>query len=292
MSYATHNTYDDSGHLVATFNPDEGLTRFKVDQKGRVHFSQTAGQRANGAAWTRTYYDQIFRVAAVGQTNTQPPATVDSDGYGVVPSNAPESTFTDLADPSSMMSINRYDTYSAGVAGEDDPVAFFSSTNSSLSALLPSNDIWGPFADGHLVQTYELDPTIPGAAADRRRTVERYFYDQDGRIVIRWVSHRDSSGNWRHFAIGIFYDFAGRVKRLVYPTGPGGDPLQVVYTYDDLGRLFAVGTAQDRAYFARYAYQPTGEVRAIIYGPGEGFVAKRMLQDPQGWLRSLAIQGR
>ena len=292
LSYATHNSYDASGHLVATYNPDEGLTRFKVDQKGRVHFSQTEGQRDNGSSWTRTYYDQIFRVVAVGQATTQPPPSVNGEGYGVVASDAPLESFSDIAGPSSLLSLNRYDTYGAGWAGEDDPVTFFRDASPALGNLLPANEIWSAFADGHLVQTYELDPTIAESAPDRRRTVERYFYDQDGHIVIRWVSLRGSDGAWRHFAIGIFYDFAGRVKRLVYPSGPGGVPLQVAYTYDDLGRLFAVGTPQDKAYFARYAYEPTGEVRAIIYGPGEGFVAKRALSDPQGWLRELTVQGR
>jgi hypothetical protein len=293
LPYATHNSYDDSGHLIATFNPDEGLTLFKVDQKGRVHYSQNATQRARNA-WTHTYYDQIFRIVAVGETTTAPPLNLNTIGLDVVSSDAPESSFADMTSSSAYLSINRYDDYSSVRSGEDDPIAFFKNEggNPLLSAILPPKVIWGGFSDGHLVQTYELDPAIAETVSDRRRTVERYFYDQDGRIVIRWVSHRSSEGSWRHFAIGIYYDFAGRVKRLVYPSGPGGDPLQVVYTYDELGRLFAVGTPKDKGYFARYAYQATGEIKAIIYGPGEGFAAKRMLQDPQGWLRSLAIQGR
>lgn len=274
LPYATHNAYDGSGHLVASFNPDEGTTRFWVDQKGRVHFSQTEGQRKKSPqSWTRTYYDQIFRVVAVGETTTAP--GIDPESTGVVPANTVSTAFPDLN--SASLSRNLYDAY---VAGEDDPTASASGLPQPVRDLLPAKELWERFPDGHLTLTY--DPN----------TRERYFYDQDGRIVIRWVSLKDSGGAWKHFAIGIYYDFAGRVKRLVYPAGPGGDPLQVVYTYDELGRLFAVGTPQDRAYFARYAYQPTGEVRSVIYGPGEGLVAKRMVQDPQGWLRSLTVQGK
>jgi|GEM_PF-4189471 len=274
IPYATHNAYDGSGHLVATYNPDEGLTLFKVDQKGRVHLSQTESQRSNKDSagntrtptWTRTLYDAIFRVIAVGETTTVP-----SDLEAVT-----SSTYTaDLATLSTAyLSKNFYDTYL------DDPSTDVR-LDAKVRAQLPDKaTLWGSFADGHLVQTSDA------------RTTERYYYDQDGRIVIRWVSITGAAGTTSQFAIGIFYDFAGRVKRLVYPAGPGGDPLQVVYTYDDLGRLFAVGTPVDKGYFARYVYHPTGELRSIIYGPGDGFVAKRMLQDPQGWLRQVAVQGK
>lgn len=282
VSYTTFNAYDSSGHLVATYNPDEGLTRFKVDQKGRVQASQTESQRAV-SHWTRTLYDQIFRVRAVGECldSSLPPDSEASADQVVV--NPAQSDFSAIPPPvgtpaysllPGFVSVNYYDDYGTSdptQAPELDPV---------VRALLPGKELWGAFADGHLVRTE--DP----------RTIERYFYDQDGHVVIRWVAIQDGSSQWQHFAIGIFYDFAGRVKRLVYPAGPTGTPLQVVYTYDDLGRLFAVGTPDDNAYFARYAYLPTGEVKAIVYGPGEGFAAKRMLQDPQGWLRALTVQGK
>ncbi|WP_306591274.1 hypothetical protein [Geothrix sp. 21YS21S-4] len=274
LPYATHNAYDASGHLVATHNPDEGITRFWVDQKGRAYYSQTEGQRRKSPqTWTRTYYDQIFRVVAVGETTGAPGTNFEIEG--VVPANESGTSFSALATEG--LSRNLYDAY---VTGEDDPLAAASNLPQAVRDLLPAKELWERFPDGHLTLTFD------GA------TRERYFYDQDGRVVIRWVSLLDGRGAWQHHAVGIYYDFAGRVKRIVYPSGPSGDPLQVVYTYDELGRLFAVGTLQDKAYFARYAYQPTGEIRSVIYGPGEGFVAKRMVQDPQGWLRSLTIQGK
>lgn len=269
--YATYNAYDDSGHLVSTFNPDEGLTRFWVDQKGRAHFSQTEGQRSRGA-YTRTLYDAIYRVLAVGETADNATPIPELEGLPVFDPSSAEFAAAAEALKENSRSKKFYDIYG------DDPSAD-SRLDTNIRPLLPNSDLWKPFADGHLTRTEDAN------------SIERYFYDQDGRIVIRWVSLKDGSSE-RNFAIGIYYDFAGRVKRLVYPTGPGGEPLQVVYTYDDLGRLFAVGTPLDKAYFARYAYHATGEVKAIIYGPGEGFAAKRMLQDPQGWLRSLTIQGR
>jgi len=273
IPYATHNAFDDSGHLIATFNPDEGLTRFKVDQKGRVHFSQSASQR-NRSAWTRTLYDQIFRVRAIGEVIDSTASGADLEAPPIVIDGS-QSNFD--GSPFSLVggtSINFYDDYFGA-----DPLST-TTLDSKIRAQLPPAILWDAFADGHLTRTEDLN------------VVERYFYDQDGRIIIRWVSLKDGAGATRDFAIGIYYDFAGRVKRLVYPAGPTGEPLQVVYTYDDLGRLFAVGTPMDSSYFARYAYHPTGEVRAIIYGPGEGIAAKRILQDPQGWLRTLTIQGR
>lgn len=273
IAYATHNAYDDSGHLIATYNPDEGLTRFMVDQKGRVHFSQTASQRAR-STWTRTLYDQIFRVRAIGEVTDSSASSTDIEAPPIV-TNGGQRNFD--ASPFSLtdaVSVNIYDDYQGA-----DPLNAVG-INVKVRAQLPPAILWDAFADGHLTSTEDSN------------SVERYFYDQDGRIVIRWVSLKDGGGATRDFAIGIYYDFAGRVKRLIYPAGPTGDPLQVVYTYDDLGRLFAVGTPLDPSYFARYAYHPTGELRAIIYGPGEGFAAKRMLQDPQGWLRTLTIQGR
>lgn len=288
VAYATYNAYDQSGHLVATYTPDEGLTRFIVDQKGRVHFSQTAGQRARNA-WTRTIFDGVLRVAAVGEVADQ--AWGDGELAGKTDVRA---AFLGLGD-TPYRAMNTYDLYADDTEAWGDALAGVDTTVDGVTTrtwpnlpsalgrvvpLLPGKELWQPFADGHLTQTSD------------GKAIERYCYDQDGRIVIRWVQLKQGDGSWRHFAIGIYYDFAGRVKRLVYPSGPGGNPLQVVYTYDELGRLYAVGTPQDKAYFARYAYQPTGEVRAIIYGPGEGFVAKRMLQDPQGWLRTLTVQGR
>lgn len=277
LPYATYNAYDASGHIVATYNPDEGLTKFIVDQKGRVHFSQTEGQRASDrAVWTRTVYDGALRVAAVGEVADVSVTTSEVAGVDAAQLDATYNTLTS----GTYRSRNFYDQYR-----ERDTDTEWNPKTSvvlpvALRTLLPDTVLWQAFPEGHLTETRD------------ERTTERYFYDQDGRIVIRWVQLKQSDGAYRHFAIGIYYDFAGRVKRLVYPSGPGGDPLQVVYTYDELGRLFAVGTPQDKAYFARYAYQPTGEVRAIIYGPGEGFVAKRMLQDPQGWLRQLSIQSK
>lgn len=297
IPFATHNAYDYAGHLLATYSPDEGLTRFIVDQKGRVHYSQSESQRgkkdAQGNAaplWTRTLYDEIFRVVAVGEQK----GAEGTDFAGGVEELPRVKIFPLEGDPefgklisSDSRSINIYDTYQDFPADPntvtDNPESLLWDTRVPvpLHNVLPHPTLWAAFADGHLTQTKD------------GRSIERYYYDQDGRIVMRWVTmFPEDEARRREFFIGIYYDFAGRVKRLVYPAGPTGDPLQVVYTYDDLGRLFAVGTPQDKAYFARYAYHPTGELRAIVYGPGEGFAAKRMLQDPQGWLRAITIQGR
>lgn len=278
--YATFNAYDYAGHLMATYNPDEGLTRFLVDQKGRVHYSQTEKQRAAGT-WTRTLYDGVFRVLAVGELNSTIVPIADLETIPTFdPTLAAFTTALGTLNPSSR-SQNKYDSYidMPFTVVNGNRVPFSGLTLDQVKAL-PGDELWGAFSDGHLTMT-----TDPGAT-------ERYFYDQDGRIVIRWVSLNPAGGTTRHFTIGIFYDFAGRVKRIVYPSGPSGDPLQVVYSYDDLGRLYAVGTPADGAYFARYSYYPTGEVKAIVYGPGKGLAAKQMLQDPQGWLRSLKVQGR
>lgn len=277
--YATFNAYDYAGHLVATYNPDEGLTRFKVDQKGRVHYSQTEKQRKAGT-WTRTLYDGIYRVLAVGElaANSAPASDLEGlptyDPASAAYAAAISTTGASPAMKAGSVSQNTYDDY----LGSDPTTAAV--LDAKVRAALPSPVLWAPFASGHLTLTQDAS------------TLERYCYDQDGRIVIRWVTLKQADLSEKHFAIGIYYDFAGRVKRLVYPAGPTGEPLQVVYAYDDLGRLYAVGTPQDGAYFARYAYHPTGELRAIVYGPGKGFVAKQMLQDPQGWLRQLKIQGR
>lgn len=284
LPYATYNAYDSSGHLIATYNPDEGMTRFVVDQRGKVHFSQSESQRtqpnANGAAaprWTRTIYDSAYRTAAIGEVADA--SVVLEPGPTA---NIPAAIAALL--PSDSNSINVYDAYVDGSGTAWDPVTDTDPDLAPVQPYLPKEIIWQAFPDGQLTQTSD------------NRSVERYCYDQDGRIVIRWVRIRTSADGaatpiWRSFAIGVFYDFAGRVKRLVYPTGPGKVPLQVVYTYDELGRLFSVGTPADKAYFAHYVYQPTGEVRSIVYGPGQGFLAKRVLTDPQGWMRSLTVQG-
>jgi hypothetical protein len=294
IAYATYNAYDPSGHLIGTYNPDEGLTRFRVDQKGRVYFSQTASQNKRNA-WTRTYYDQLFRVLVVGEIaeSVDDPAASDIEGNKAFVADYSQIPLGNLSSPA----LNIYDAYE-----EMDPTTS-SGLNANLQSLLPKKvlvdgnvGIWSAFADGHLTRTEDSN------------SIERYFYDQDGRIVIRWVTIKGTprtpvlsyTGNAsapniagdRQFAIGIYYDFAGRVKRLIYPSGPGDQPLQVVYTYDDLGRLYAVGTPEDTSYFARYAYLPTGEVRGIVYGPGRGFAAKKMFNDPQGWLRSLAVNSK
>ncbi len=298
LPYVTYNAYDASGHLVATYNPDEGLTTFRVDQKGRVYYSQTAEQRASNK-WTRTLYDAIYRVAAVGEVVDPNP---DAEALAFMTDAQIEVAYA--AFDAASRSRNLYDAYQGPADSDDSLTGLFAGKYTptgeyadpatgnelldaakspfpeALRALLPPRILWGAFADGHLTRTLD------------ENTLERYYYDQDGRIVIRWVSLKDGTGAWRHFGIGIYYDFAGRVKRLIYPDGPGGEPLQVVYTYDDLGRLFAVGAPEDLGYFARYAYQPTGELKAIVYGPGAGFAAKRMLSDPQGWLRELTVQGR
>ncbi|XP_046403921.1 uncharacterized protein LOC124169376 [Ischnura elegans] len=60
----------------------------------------------------------------------------------------------------------------------------------------------------------------------------------------------------------------GKLQKLMYPITVDDQPLDLVHSYNKLGQLIGLGTANDPTYYASFDYHATGQVANEHYQPG------------------------
>ncbi|KIL41464.1 hypothetical protein SD70_07480 [Gordoniibacillus kamchatkensis] len=105
---------------------------------------------------------------------------------------------------------------------------------------------------------------------------ERYDYDRAGRIIRHMV--RISAYDECDYVTDYVYNGLGDVRKIIYPSAGR----TILYTYNMLGQIVAVGTEPLSAYYASYSYNADGSVGEEKLGPG--LVTRTMHYNSLGWL--------
>ncbi|KRE95030.1 hypothetical protein ASG87_17290 [Frateuria sp. Soil773] len=120
-----------------------------------------------------------------------------------------------------------------------------------------------PDALGRLVETITRNPAPAGHAALGDCTVREYWrYDGLGRVTVAGI---EVSGAATLSASATYH--YNNLNEIVRVDLPEGSPLaSVVYDYDDQGQLRAIGTPEDPASIATYAWNADGQLQSSTRG--------------------------
>ena len=130
---------------------------------------------------------------------------------------------------------------------------------------------------------------------------EKYDYDPRGRLTLQtehfWASLDSTevdtvNGRWEYgdttsvgFEVAYEYNLADQVTKVTYPDG-----MEVTYSYDNRGRLTAVGNGTVDDYYANLEYTPRNELSVMRLGNyAEDTTVQQVDYDynARGWLDSI-----
>lgn len=258
----TEYAYDDQGNVVSVKDPLERITSSQYDALNRL---KQVTDPALGV--TQYAYDGLDALTQV----TDPRSLVTGytvDGLG---------NLTQQQSPDTGTTVNTYDAAGNLLTQTD---AKGQTTAYAYDAL--GRVILIAFQDGAR-QAYAYDHGANGIGrlssiteTDRSEQVTSrivYGYDEHGRVT---SETRTVAGV--QFVTGYRYDGAGRLDRLIYPSGR-----VVSYAFDELGRIASITTAKDgdpQVVVQDVAYHPFGGAKSYTLGNG------------QTYARSIDLDGR
>jgi RHS repeat-associated protein len=274
-------TYDFTGNLTQTTDPDAGVTRFLSDRIGRPRFVMDAAAAALAPPVIRyVRYDALDRIIERGTVSA---AGLTWDGLAAHVDDPSWPAAQDGAVWARRYVYDRPDT-----AGAYDPQ--------------PANLV------GNLAQ---LKVNATGTASPAAAAVDAYAfaYDLRGNVIEQnsYVPGFDTTTRQTQFG----WDNIERPIEITYPraldpaTGrPAGPAVNVTYFYDRIGRMAGIGTAPEGtevldpsnpnpgplARYAYYQYDASGRVQNVTHALNSGGAVVRSASYDAGG-RPLLIGG-
>jgi RHS repeat-associated protein len=266
-------THDNGGLLLGQRDAKNQFIEFSYDALGR-----TTTKLVNGQLHTRWFYDEAGHGESVGRlTRVVHPAGSDSHSWNPL---GLETSATQVIDGVAKTITTTYDaldrqrtvTYPDGevVSYDYNSAGELSAVTSSRGMSYVSSMAWSP--EGQLTAMHHGNGTTSS-----------YGYDPDRAWLSRAHVRSPLGGPTQETSLyeaSYQYDAAARVVATTQDTKPAART--VTYTYDDLGRLLAVGGAQSQAFtydevgtmtsnsrLGTYAYGDTQHKHAVTAaGPG------------------------
>ena len=258
-SISTTNVYDRLGRLIATHDPDRGLTELIYDDEGKLRFTQNARQRALSAScFNYLFYDTRGRVTETGQYH---------DNSSAVNKLYFPTQFYD-SDNTTAATTNAFSLFNPTIREN------FSGTGISFSL---------PYRSDRSFQTYDLPQTLPAgfesyqsffaegmpvksSTADHA-SWNRYNYR--GELIGHVQEFPGISGSAKSF--DYEYDFFGKLKKSTWQKNNANEIFSHLYTYDAAGRLRTTETVYKQEVAKRhsaYSYYLNGALKRVVLGAG------------------------
>ena len=256
--------HDFSGNVIETTGPNEGRTRFMYDTARRLRFSMdAAGAALSPPQISYRLYDRLDREIERGVL-----AKTGTD-WSSLAAHVDDPAWPAAADGAVWRRRYRYD-------------------RPAVTAAQAPNQV------GRLIEV-QFNRSDTASPAATRIDTETYAYDVSGNVISQNSSApgfdsstRQTSYAWDNLNRAIKIEF----PRVIDPVSgaPLGDPVDVTYFYDRLGRLAAIGEGADgtevldpanpnpgpKARYARTEYDERGLEMTTVLGMNSGGPISRL----------------